>query len=202
MAKSQNGWPVQNTKANLWPHTQVGPILAGPVWVVLAAFLRRYHSEIEPIGPQSGCYNRRKIAGSRKWSNHASATAVDLNWNMHPVGGKYTGYSAAQVTAVYDLLEDFPALRWGGPAFRDPMHYEIAPGVTPAQVERQATKLLQSRLAQLGYDLGKAGIDGVRGDKTLAALFTFQTDAGLKPDSIDGPKTWAALTNWKGNPAS
>lgn len=200
MAKSQNGWTVQNTKANLWPHPQVGPILAGPVWVVLAAFLRRYHTEIEPIGPQSGCYNRRKIAGSRKWSNHASATAVDLNWGRHPVGGKYTGYTAQQVTAVYDLLEDFPALRWGA-VFRDPMHYEIAPGVTPAQVERQATKLLQSRLAQLGYDLGKAGIDGVRGDKTLAALFTFQTDAGLEPDSIDGPKTWAALTNQKGNPA-
>ena len=201
MAKSQNGWTVQNSKANLWPHPQVGPILAGPVWVVLAAFLRRYAAEVEPIGKSSGCYNRRKIAGSRKWSNHASATAVDLNWNLHPVGGKYTGYTADQITTVYYLLEDFPVLRWGGPAFRDPMHFEIAPGVTAAQVEKLATKLLQSRLAQLGYDLGKAGVDGVRGDKTLGALFAYQTTAGLTPDSIDGPKTWAALTTPKGTPA-
>ena len=201
MAKSQNGWTVQNSKANLWPHPQVGPILAGPVWVVLAAFLRRYAAEVEPIGKSSWCYNRRKIAGSRKWSNHASATAVDLNWNLHPVGGKYTGYTADQITTVYDLLEDFPVLRWGGPAFRDPMHFEIAPGVTAAQVEKLATKLLQSRLAQLGYDLGKAGVDGIRGDKTLSALFAYQTTAGLTPDSIDGPKTWAALTTPKGTPA-
>lgn len=193
-AKSQNGWPVQKTKTNLWPHPQVGPILAGPVWVVLAAFLRRYAIEVEPIGKQAGCWNPRKIAGSSKWSNHASATAVDLNWDRHPVGGKYTGYTADQVTAVYDMLEDFPVLRWGGPAFKDPMHFEIRPGATPAQVEKLANKLLQSTLHDLGYFLGKAGVDGVRGPLTRAALAAFQRGHGLAPDQIDGPKTWAALT--------
>ena len=58
-----------------------------------------------------------------------------------------------------------------------------------------ATKLLQQQLKTLGYDLGKAGVDGVRGDKTLGALFAYQTTAGLKPDSIDGPKTWAGFAN-------
>ncbi len=194
MAKSQNGWTVQKSKANLWPHPQVGQILAGPVWVVLAEFLRRYAQAIEPIGKSSGCWNPRKIAGSSKWSNHASATAVDVNWNKHPVGGKYTGYSADQVTDVYDLLEDFPVLRWGGPAFRDPMHFEIAPGATVAQVEKLATKILQGHLRRLGYDLGKAGVDGVRGAKTVAALKAAQSAAGLTDDGVDGPKTWAAIT--------
>ena len=69
------------------------------------------------------------------------------------------------------------------------------------EAEKLATKLLQSRLAQLGYDLGKAGVDGIRGDKTLGALFAYQTTAGLEPDSIDGPKTWAALTTPKGTPS-
>ena len=194
MARSQNGWTVQNTTKGLWPHPQVGPILAGPVWVIFAAFLRRYAAEVEPIGKSSGCYNRRKIAGSSKWSNHASATAVDINWNRHPVGGKYTGYTADQIVAVDDLLEDFPVLRWGGPAFRDPMHFEIRPGVTHAQVEKLATKLLQTTLNELGYDLGKAGVDGVRGPLTQAALTAFQYLVGLKQDGVDGPKTWAALT--------
>ena len=194
MAKSQNGWTVQKTKTKLWNHPQVGPILAGPVWVIFAAFLRRYQVEVEPIGKSSGCWNPRKIAGSSKWSNHASATAVDVNWNKHPVGGKYTGYSADQVTAIYDLLEDFPVLRWGGPAFKDAMHYEIKPGATLAQVEKLATKLLQATLKELGYSLGKAGVDGVRGPMTKAALRAFQEAAGLTTDLLDGPKTWAALT--------
>ena len=194
MARSQNGWPVQSTTKALWPHPQVGGILAGPVWVILASFLRRYEAEIEPIGKSSGCYNRRKIAGSKKWSNHASATAIDINWDKHPVGGKTTGYTPAQVTMLAKLLKDFPVLRWGGPAFRDPMHYEIAPGVPTAAVELLATKLLQQRLGAHGYYLGQAGVDGVRGPRTKAALTAFQTAHGLTADGIDGPKTWAALT--------
>ena len=195
MAKSQNGWTVQNSKANLWPHPQVGPILAGPVWVVFRWLIAAFELNVEPVQrAQSGCYNRRKIAGSSKWSNHASATAVDLNWNLHPRRGKYIGFSKEQITTITAILRELPVIRWGGPAFSDPMHFEIAPGVTLDQVEKVATKLLQAQLIQLGHDLGKAGVDGVRGSKTAAALTTFQADAGLKPDGVHGPKTWAAIT--------
>ena len=195
MSKSQNGWPVQATTAGLWPHPLVGPILAGPVWVVFRWLIAAFDLNVEPVQrAQSGCYNRRRIAGSSKWSNHASATAVDLNWNLHPPRGKYIGFSKAQITAIAAILRELPVIRWGGPAFSDPMHFEIAPGVTLDQVEKVATKLLQAQLIQLGHDLGKAGVDGVRGPKTAAALTTFQADAGLKPDGVDGPKTWAAIT--------
>lgn len=190
MATSQNGWTVQNTKAKMWPHPKVGPILGGPVWVVLSAFLHRYEAEIEPIGKSSGCYNKRHIAGSAKWSNHASATAVDLNWNRHPVGGQDTGYSAQQVSALTALLKAFPVLRWGGPAFNDPMHYEIKPGASRAQVKKLATKLLQKQLRVRGFELD---VDGVRGPATAAALLKFQKAQGLEADGVDGPKTWAAL---------
>ena len=219
MSKSQNGWPVQATTAGLWPHPLVGPILAGPVWVVFRWLIAAFDLNVEPVQrAQSGCYNRRRIAGSSKWSNHASATAVDLNWNLHPPRGKYIGFSKEQIAAITAILHELPVIRWGGsiaeavsyfeaqarihqprkarqwPAFPDPMHFEIAPGVTLDQVEKVATKLLQAQLIQLGHDLGKAGIDGVRGPKTAAALTTFQADAGLKPDGVDGPKTWAAIT--------
>lgn len=196
MSKSQNGWLVQNSSKTLWPHPLVGPMLAGPVWVVLNWLITAFNLHVEPVRrAQSGCYNRRKISGSRKWSNHASATAVDLNWTRHPVGTTTGGFSAAQVETIWWILAELrPVIRWGGSAFKDPMHFEIAPGVTQAQVERLATKLLQAQLAQLGYDLGRAGVDGIRGQKTDAALLALQQAAGLTGDGIDGPNTWAAIT--------
>lgn len=191
MSKSQNGWAVQNSTATLWRHPQAGPMLAGPVWVVLNWFMLQYALLVEPIGKATGCYNRRKIAGSTKWSNHASATAVDINWVKHPANsGRYVGYTPTQRAAVEKILKTLPVLRWGA-TFSDPMHYEIAPGVKPAQVEKLAVKLLQRALTAAGHPV-KA--DGVRGPLTTAALELFQTSAGLEPDGVDGPQTWLALT--------
>jgi len=191
MAKSQNGWTVQSSTANLWPNPHVGGILAGPVWVVLSYFVLEFNRKVESVDrSQSGCYNRRKIAGSRKWSNHASATAVDLNWSKHPAGRRGTfawnGDVVSELVATFDGV-----IRWGR-LFSDEMHFEIAPGVTPAQVERLAVELLQRELKDAGHNPG--AVDGVRGSKTTAALKAFQAAHKLTPDGIDGPKTWAALT--------
>lgn len=193
MATSQNGWTVQSNTANLWPNPYVGGILAGPVWVVLSWLVRQFDKLVEPVDlAQSGCYNRRRIAGSLKWSNHASATAVDLNWRKHPAGRKGT-FRSAQRTEIERLIAQADGvLRWGR-LFNDEMHFEIAPGVTPAQVERLAVKLLQRALKTAGHDPG--AVDGLRGPRTIAATKAFQAAHKLTPDGIDGPKTWAALTN-------
>lgn len=53
--------------------------------------------------------------------------------------------------------------------------------------------LLQTKLMQKGYDLGKYGIDGDFGSATLKAVKQFQADHGLTVDGIVGEKTWAAL---------
>ena len=53
--------------------------------------------------------------------------------------------------------------------------------------------LMQTMLAQKGYDLGKWGADGSFGAQTEEALKAFQRDNGLEPDGICGQKTWAAL---------
>ena len=193
MAKSQNGWPVVTNK-QLWTHPLVGGMLAGPVWVALAWFIREYVRLVEPVQrSQSGCYNRRRIAGSLKWSNHASATAVDLNWTLHP--NKRHTFTAAQIVAVNSILNRAGGvLRWGR-LYEDEMHFEIAPRITPAQVKTFATKLLQTALIAKGYPCGRAGVDGIRGPATITALKRFQTNTGLPADGIDGPTTWAKLTN-------
>lgn len=177
----------------MWLHPQVGPLLAGPVYVVLTCFLAAYEAGVERIGRYSGSYNLRRIARSTKWSNHASGTAVDINWKDHPVGTKYGGFTAEQKATVLGLLKLFPVLRWGGPAFNDPMHFEIAPAASRKAVERLAVELLQGALIRRGYDLGKSGADGVRGKLTDAALKAFQEDNGLTPDGVDGPETWKRL---------
>lgn len=53
--------------------------------------------------------------------------------------------------------------------------------------------LLQTKLLQKGYDLGKYGVDGDFGSATLAAVKQFQKDHGLTVDGVVGKNTWAAL---------
>ena len=57
--------------------------------------------------------------------------------------------------------------------------------------------LLQVKLKDLGYDLGKWGADGDFGAQTEKALKEYQSDNGLKADGICGPLTWEKLN---GNP--
>lgn len=53
--------------------------------------------------------------------------------------------------------------------------------------------LLQTKLIQLGYDLGSYGADGKFGNKTVEAVKQFQKDHGLIADGVVGPMTWDAL---------
>lgn len=57
--------------------------------------------------------------------------------------------------------------------------------------------LLQTKLIQLGYDVGATGADGKFGDKTTAAVKAFQRDRGLTVDGVVGRNTWAALEDGK-----
>ncbi len=50
---------------------------------------------------------------------------------------------------------------------------------------------LQEILTMAGYDCG--AVDGIFGTRTQNAVVMFQTDSGLTPDGVVGPKTWAAL---------
>lgn len=57
-------------------------------------------------------------------------------------------------------------------------------------------KILQSRLIELGYDLGKWGSDGDLGATSEKAIIAFQKDVGFTGRDIDGIcgfKTWSKL---------
>ena len=59
--------------------------------------------------------------------------------------------------------------------------------------EGEYVVLLQTKLIQKGYDLGKWGADGKFGSATETAVKQFQKDHGLTDDGIVGPKTWNIL---------
>lgn len=60
-------------------------------------------------------------------------------------------------------------------------------------MQGEDVRILQGKLIQKGYNVGKAGPDGKFGNNTLSAVMLFQKDHGLKVDGLVGKKTIAAL---------
>jgi hypothetical protein len=58
-----------------------------------------------------------------------------------------------------------------------------------------AVEDIQRRLRTLGYDLGRAGIDGIYAGATARAVKAFQLDLGLSESGLVGEHTWSALVD-------
>jgi hypothetical protein len=157
---------------------------------------------------QCGAYNCRKIAGTNTTSNHARATAIDINWGRNPHKRPLTTDIPGWMV---DLLERY-LWRWGGRWSKpDAMHFEFAG--TPVDADRMLDKaireLLDGKLPPVGRPTLKKGsegpavaevqrmlnikVDGFFGKDTEDAVKRFQSAHGLDSDGEVGPKTWARL---------
>jgi hypothetical protein len=58
-----------------------------------------------------------------------------------------------------------------------------------------AVEDIQRRLRTLGYDLGRAGIDGIYAGATAEAVAAFQRARGLDEDGYVADETWSALVD-------
>lgn len=145
---SQNGWPVDPPRsARTIPGTNVRVTVAdGPAGDVLMKVLGEVNRRVENIGLNSTKgeaddwgYAKRNVRGSSKTiSNHASATAVDINATRHPLGKRGT-FTPAQVEEIHKILaENGNVVRWGGDytGRADEMHFEI--NASPEEVARVA----------------------------------------------------------------
>jgi hypothetical protein len=133
--KSQNGYTVldpQDVVKWVVPGTRRHFITRpGPVGFVQVHFALFFDEEIEPLDREQTWddwgYNRRQIAGSSLWSNHASATALDLNAVQHPQGkrGTFTDGQEREFRKRLDFMDN--VIRWGGDfnTTPDEMHWEI-----------------------------------------------------------------------------
>jgi hypothetical protein len=157
VARSQNGWTVLEhaPPASTVPGTDVRlTIRPGNVATVLVELARRFHEEVERItgGVRDDWgWAYRPVRGQTTgFSNHASATAIDLNATKHPRGVHNT-FTAAQKRAVRRILAATrdpktgkEVVRWGEDYTTtiDGMHFEI--NADAAAVARVATRIKEA----------------------------------------------------------
>jgi uncharacterized protein YukE len=151
---SQNGWPVNPPRsAHTIPGTNVRVNVAdGDAGDVLMHVLGQVNSRVEGVelnGPagehDDWGYADRNVRGAQSISNHASATAVDINATRHVLGAQGT-FTPAQTTEIHSILGEVDnVVRWGGDytGRRDEMHFEIVG--TQEEVARVAERLRQAQ---------------------------------------------------------
>ena len=140
LGTSQNGWPVYDNTDRFTRVTVEGVgfwAANRDVAVVLADFTQRYNDTIESItlpvkespGYDDWSYAVRPVRGQTSgYSNHASATAWDLNSTRHPRGvhGTYSGLKRKGLKA---LVADYDGVLRDGEFYNqgtiDGMHVEI-----------------------------------------------------------------------------
>lgn len=151
MATSQNGWTVHTSSSGLVPLAWVtGRVDPDPVHDVFAYFCDRFNREVEKIRPDwSWGWAYRPIRGSSSgYSNHASATAIDLNAPAHPLGVRGT-FSPKQKAAIHKILDDLQGVIRAGLDYSgraDEMHFEV--NASRASVERVARLIRTGTIAK------------------------------------------------------
>lgn len=111
---------------------------------ILAYVAVRFDKEVsklklnnKPGFQDDGGYSFRKIGNSNVYSNHASGTAIDLNWQKFPMFKR--NMNKKQVEACRAIVADCQGLiRWGGDykTSVDQMHFEIADKVTKEDIAK------------------------------------------------------------------
>ena len=226
MSTSYNGWPGVTSSSD--PRlTVIEPVpgrkfrvRAGDVATVFDWLIRRFHNEVEPIDQgvlDDWSYHYRAVRGGSTLSNHASATAVDLNATKHPFETKATAnFTGAQISAIRQILAEAKVngqdvLRWLDR--HDPMHFEInyiSRGGTVDNVAALAARIRgegaptppipglaprpidwtnpDEALVRITQEIVGAKVDGDQGPRTLAATRDHQKRLGIRnPDSLFGP---------------
>jgi len=154
MVRSENGWPVIESQSDKSlvviriPGTGTPGIplrLQKDCAPLLAYVASRVHAEVSDLKENNkagkfqdeGGYNFRKIRNSTKYSNHASGTAIDLNWQKWPMFKR--NMTKKQRAAALLIAEDVQeVIRWGG-TYRsnvDEMHWEIKDNVSAADLRK------------------------------------------------------------------
>jgi putative chitinase len=141
---TENGWPscdYTDCDNSLVPGTNVSiPVQIGEPNTILKAFLADMNEFIEPYNghPDWGGWTPTNSVAT---SNHLGGTAVDFNWDDHPMGpeaeqpdagwGGSSLISGDEVPAVRDLLDFYEGLVFWGDDWstpKDSMHFQMGYG--------------------------------------------------------------------------
>ncbi len=170
MGDTVAGWPVLEPGSK-YLHTWVLPgtgrritMRQGSCGLVLAHLALRFNDLVERLdlpggdAVDEGGHSYRQITGGSSWSQHATGTAVDLNWQRHPYGvpAAHT-FTLKQRNTIHQWLAHSytvahtRVVEWGGDwpshpgstAHPDAMHFQLR-DVGMATVERLARDLMQT----------------------------------------------------------
>ena len=132
---SQNGWPAGQSASAIDVISFPVNLKSGSKKIQLARAAGRslveiiewWDQNIEPV-TMIGGYNYREIRGSEgtgKLSNHSSGTAIDINWDKHPLAA--VGTIPADKVGAMRREAAKRGLRWGGDyrSRKDEMHFEV-----------------------------------------------------------------------------
>jgi hypothetical protein len=216
--KSQNGWPVVPRSAvdesPLIRNVKVpNGVLKGDVAIIFRWLVEQYDRRVERVIP-GWCWGWfvKNIEGSSTISNHASATAIDINAPDNPMGSGTTRKSmtAAQIAECHALEDESDnVLRWGGDFGRnDPMHWEIvgSRAACRAFVAKITRTVEPPRKVENMEIVAKMPVlkQGDRDDRLggYNLITRVQRIVGADDDGIWGPGTTDAIARWvKKSPA-
>ena len=152
---SLNGWPVIERSSD--PRLETGKVPGAdrrlttrrealPLFLAVAADWHRWIHPIDQGAVDTGGWvNRDARAVPGRKSNHASGTAIDVDWSGvgAPVPRNRVFWRSKE-SQMRRILKIYSILNWGGdwsPAYWDPMHLELAPGTNLGNVNFIVQKL-------------------------------------------------------------
>jgi hypothetical protein len=175
MSTSQNGWPAYNDTKKFVRGTAAGFgfwAANDDVRVIFEDLVGWFNRVVEPLAGKvldDWSWANRNVRGSdTQVSNHASATAIDLNALKHPRGVKNT-YTKTQRAAIDRQLAYYEGTVRAGKDYvnspEDDMHFEINSGKIAvkhvADKIRAKLKAQEALMAKLDKDDIKAIAEAV-----------------------------------------
>jgi predicted chitinase len=171
-APMENGWPecdLSDTVRLTIPGTPLSlPIREGQPHAILQGFFRDVDAFIEPAN------NSRGYSDEGSWtdnnsvytSNHKGATAVDWNWDDHPMGNALAGWDGSiyikgsQEPAMRDLLAWYEGMVFWGNDWRTPkdsMHFQMGYNTYGSANAARVQSFIDRKIRADGYSTYRRG---------------------------------------------
>lgn len=168
----ENGWPecdLSDTQRLTIPGTPLSlPIREGQPHAILQAFFRDVNEFIEPANNSRGYTDEGSWTDNNSvyTSNHKGATAVDWNWDDHPLHVKDGGWggsvliAGSQVPAMRELLAWYEGMVFWGNDWNSPvdsMHFQMGYNTFGAANVERVNNFINRKIRADGFSVYRRG---------------------------------------------
>lgn len=165
---SENGWPMVDEGSCQWiavPGTSPEVSLEIQQGIPVA-LLRAWAADINAFvqklrDADSACWTLDNDVAT---SNHLSGTAEDLDWDDHPMGPEYAGWSPDQITTIRQMLQFYTykgiQMVWWGEDWdspKDSMHFQV--GYNTYSNQDICNEFIANFITADGFSAFRRGVD-------------------------------------------